>query len=264
MTNQANKNAREIWRKKCDQVALEMKGHTRPFIMPLSIENESDVRHVGTGSIINWAGKNLLLTCKHVQAEGAINFSFYGSENVLATVPPFNTDVALDAAFVEIGAKQWNAFQHQAILIPESRIATQHKPGQGEELLFFHGFAGENSHYAFGVLDSGASAYVTQQSAEAEDDNKIFELLWEPEETEYIESTSAEVRQAMRFMDPGGFSGSLVWNTRYLEVTSAGEPWTPECAEVTGLLKRWDTGTKTLLVSKVEHLRAYLAVAAQI
>jgi hypothetical protein len=43
-----------------------------------------------------------------------------------------------------------------------------------------------------------------------------------------------------------------------LEVQAAGGQWTPDDAVVTGLLRRWDTGTKTLLVFRVEHLRAFL------
>jgi hypothetical protein len=235
-----------------------MKTYTRPFISPLSTEREDNVRHVGTGSFLNWAGKTLLLTCEHVGAEGQINFSFLGSDSVLATTRPFKSDRALDAAFVAVSDEQWNAFPHHAMPIPSACVGGQHKPTRREELHFFHGFAGENSRYGSGVLDSSASAFVTQQSADAVEDERIFELLWEPEGITFVESTSIEVRKSVRYTDPGGFSGSLVWNTHYLEVTSTGHQWTPECAVVTGLLKRWDTGTKTLLVTRIEHLRRYL------
>lgn len=258
MTNQNDQAAQEKWRQICDAVTQAMKVYTRPFISPLSTEREDNVRHVGTGSFMNWAGKTLLLTCEHVEAEGQLNFSFHGSDNVLATTRPFKSDRALDAAFVAVSDAQWNAFPHQAMPIPSACVAGQHKPTRGDELHFFHGFAGENSRYGFGVLDSAASAYLTQQSSDAVEDERIFELLWEPQGTTFVDSTSIEVRKAVRYTDPGGFSGSLVWNTRYLEVTSTGHQWTPECAIVTGLLKRWDTGTKTLLVTRVEHLRRYL------
>ncbi|MBA8845725.1 hypothetical protein FHW02_003811 [Ochrobactrum sp. RH1CCR137] len=72
-----------------------------------------------------------------------------------------------------------------------------------------------------------------------------------------------QARRAMMAQDSGGFSGSLVWNTRYLECVSAGREWKPEQAVVTGLLRRWDTSTKTLLAWRVEHLRAWLEAAAE-
>lgn len=250
--------AQERWRKTCDAVTLAMKIYTKPFISPLSREREDSVRHVGTGSFINWAGRTLLLTCEHVDAEGPLNFSFHGSDNVFAITDRFKSDRDLDAAFVSVGDAQWNACLHQAMRIPSVCVAGQHKPTRDEELHFFHGFAGENSHYGFNVLDSAASAYLTQQSSVAIKDDQIFELLWDPQRTNFVESTSIEAQKSVSYTDPGGFSGSLVWNTRYLEVTSTGHSWTPECAVVTGLLKRWDTATKTLLVTRVEHLRRYL------
>lgn len=258
MTNQSNHTQLETWRNQCNTVTEVMKVHTRPFISPLSIERDDEVRHVGTGTFLQWAGETLLMTCEHVVAEGRPNFSFYGSDSVLATTNPFKTDRSLDAAFVGVSDTQWTALTHQAMPVPSDRVAKKHEPAQYEELLFFHGFAGENSHYGFGVLESASSAYVTQQSKNAAKDDLIFELLWEPEATTFVDSTSVEVRKAVRLTDPGGFSGSLVWNTRYLEVTSAGQQWTPDCAVVTGILKRWDTSTKTLLVARVEHLRRHL------
>jgi len=253
----------EMWRKACDEVTVAMKAHTRPFISPLSIERDEEVRHVGTGSFVHWAGKTLLVTCEHVVAEAIPNFSFYGSDNVLATSNLFEKDRAIDAASIEVSETQWTAFAHQSLPVPSVRIAQKHEPTRREELLFFHGFAGENSHYGFGILESVASAYVTQQSKEGVQDDQIFELLWEPEATTFVTSTNVEVRKTVRFMDPGGFSGSLVWNTRYLEMKSAGQPWTPDCAVVTGLLKRWDTSTKTLLVARVELLRSHLNSTAR-
>jgi hypothetical protein len=69
---------------------------------------------------------------------------------------------------------------------------------------------------------------------------------------------SADIRSEIKFDNAEGFSGSLVWNTRYLEALAAGRNWTPNDAVVTGLVRRWDTATKTLLIYRVEHVRAWL------
>lgn len=251
-------SAHETWRKLCNDVTEAMKVHTRPFVLPLSTESEREVRQVGTGSFLCWKGSTVLLTCEHVSSEGPLNLSSHGSDDVFAATQPFVDEKSLDAAFVPVGDAEWAACKHDAQAIPAERFAAKHMPSHSEELFFFHGFAGENSHYAFGTLESSASAYVTQQSADAMEDDRIFELLWEPQQTTFVESTPMEVRKAVRFANPGGFSGSLVWNTRYMEVTSFGQKWTPDCALVSGLLRRWDTNTKTLLVVRVEHLRNWL------
>lgn len=91
-----------------------------------------------------------------------------------------------------------------------------------------------------------------------EPDPQIFEIFWEPENTQFSAGTSDDVRAKVRFNDPGSFSGSLVWNTRYLEITNAGESWSPEDAVVTGMLRRYDSNTATLLALRVEHLREWL------
>lgn len=260
-TTTPNECSQEVWRKLCNDVAEAMKVHTRPFVSPLSTETVREVRQVGTGSFLCWKGSRVLLTCAHVSAKGPLNFSFHGSENVFAATQPFVDEKSLDAGFVAVSDAEWAACKHDAQAISAEHFAEKHMLSNSMELFFFHGFAGENSHYAFDTLESGASGYVTQQSADAMEDDRIFELLWDPQQTTYVESTPMEVLKAMRFTNPGGFSGSLVWNTRFLEVTSSGQQWTPDCALVSGLLLRWDTSTKTLLVARVEHLRNWLDVA---
>lgn len=129
--------AREAWRKLCNQVTEAMKDHTRPFISPLSTETERDVRQVGTGSFLHWAGGTVLLTCEHVSAEGPINFSFHSSDNVLAITRPFVADKSLDAACVPVSDAAWASCSHQAQVIPAERVAAKHQSARPEELFFF-------------------------------------------------------------------------------------------------------------------------------
>lgn len=117
-------------------------------------------------------------------------------------------------------------------------------------------YAGENSTYD-GILNSNGTGYLSQE-IEDTGDAQIFEMFWEPDKTQYSCGTTDEARAAVKFEEPPGLSGSLVWNTRYLEVTNAGNVWTPEDAVVTGLLRRWKEKTKRLLVWRVEHLRQWL------
>ena len=126
------------------------------------------------------------------------------------------------------------------------------------EILFFRGYAFENSHYGFGVHEANGSGYCSQEKVVSQPDPQIFEMFWEPEKTEFTEGAPAEVRENVKYNNPEGFSGSLVWNTRLMEVEAAGRRWSPDDAVVTGLLRRWDPNTKTLLVLRIEHLRTWI------
>jgi len=249
------------WAKICDEVAEAMKAHTRPFVTPLTSSTDDEVRLEGTGSYVLYEGQRILLTCQHVRERGGVDYRFFGSDDVFKHPGPWVEDKrpSVDAALAVMGDRLWNATTaHEAIPVPYGRFAPRHHLAQKEELLFIRGFAGENARYGFGVHEANGTGYCLQEKRVDPPDPDIFEVFWEPQETSFTSGTDEQARNVMKFQDAGGFSGSLVWNTRYLECGRAGRDWTPECAVVTGLLRRWDTATKTLLVWRVEHLLAWL------
>lgn len=247
------------WEQIKQEVAEAMLAHTRPFVTPLGTETPATVRLVGTGSYADIDDRRLLLTCEHVAREQPMHYRFDGSDDVFDHPGPWTKDRhPTDAAFAPISSAHWSATSHQAAAIPLARFAIRHEIAEQAELLFFSGYAGENAHYAFGIHQTDRTGYCTQEKM-GTGDGEIFELFWEPDKTEFTSETSAEARAEMKFDDAHGFSGSLVWNTRYLEtLREGGRTWTPDDAVVTGLLRRWDEDTKTLLVWRVEHLRAWL------
>jgi hypothetical protein len=246
------------WAALCSRVCDAMKEHTRPFITPLSRETSEKVWLEGTGTFVEVYEHRMLLTCEHVSCGEPLNHAYYGSEDTYQVVHPYVDSKSLDIAFVSLDDAVWNASEHLAKTIPFERFAHEHRTVDRAELLFIHGFAGENSKYGFETLNSDATAYLVQQKEDAAANDKIFELFWEPQETSFTETTPSAERTQFRFQNSGGLSGSLVWNTRFCEKLSDGSTWSPEDAVVTGLLRRWDTATKTLLALKVEHLRTWL------
>jgi hypothetical protein len=244
------------WNVICKMVTDEMKAHTRPFTSPLSNETEKHVQLQGTGTYVQFAGGRALFTCEHVSRKAPLNAGVYGSEDVLALKTPFKESRTRDLAYTPIDDGFWVATVHKAQCIPFDRFAAQHDPRHESELLFFRGFAGENSEYGFGMLDSIASAYLTQQVKTDVEDAEIFELFWEPLKTEL---TDVPPTPDFKTDDPGGFSGSLVWNTRFMECQRANLEWSPERAVVTGMIRRWDTKSKTLLALRIEHVNHWLA-----
>ncbi|WP_156668673.1 hypothetical protein [Rhizobium aegyptiacum] len=246
------------WKTTCDQVADAMLVHTRPFVTPLGTEDDRNVRLVGTGTYVAHENRRFLLTCEHVAHVQPMHYRLYGNDDVFEHQGPWIMERhPVDAAFAPISAPAWAACSHQAQSVPYERFAQLHAPIERAEILFFRGFSGENARYAFGVHQTNGSGYATQEKDNTGDAG-IFELFWEPKKTRFTSRTTPEATAEMKFEDAGGFSGSLVWNTRYLEVTRQGGQWTPADAVVTGLLQRWDTATKTLLAWRVEHLRAWL------
>ncbi len=206
---------------------------------------------VGSGSYVLRENHRLLLTCEHVARVQPIHYRFHGSEDVFEHRGQWTSDKhPIDSTFALIGDDAWEACSHQAQPIPFERFAQRHAPTNPAEILFVRGYAGENARYAFGVHQTNASGYATQEKPNSGDE-QIFEILWEPENTILTNQTSPEAACEIKFNDAGGFSGSLVWNSRYMEMTEQGHKWTPEHAVITGMLRRWDQDTKTLLAWRI-------------
>jgi hypothetical protein len=188
-----------------------------------------------------------------------VHFHFSGSEDIIDSGAAWLKEPhPVDAAIIEIDPRKWNAVGHAANGIAAERFAERHQIADPAEILFFRGFAGENAAFAFDVLNTSSTGYSSQQKADSGDDD-IFELFWEPAETVFTPGTSIAAKRSVRAESAHGFSGSLVWNTRWVETTSGGREWSPGDAVVTGLLRRWDQKTRTLLVWRVEHLVRWLS-----
>lgn len=248
------------WDAICNDVTDQMLAYTRPFVTPLTTENTQAVWLTGTGSFVDLDARRILLTCEHVSRDKPVHYSFYSSDDVFESAAwTEDTRQSVDAAFTEIDATAWNATTHRAAAVPAATFAQRHRTSQREELLFFRGFAGDNATYGFGIHNANGSGYCSQEVQNGSD-AAIFEMNWNPQQARYTNGTSSAARSAVTFNNPRGFSGSLVWNTRYLEVTESGGQWSPADAVITGLLRRWDTAKGTLLVWRVEHLRVWLQI----
>ncbi len=63
---------------------------------------------------------------------------------------------------------------------------------------------------------------------------------------------------------PPGLSGSTVWNTRFVVAKMAGRPWTPDLAQVTGVVWGWPTDQGCLVATRAEYVRSFLLEAAHV
>lgn len=244
------------WKSLCDVVADRMKVFTRPFVTPLIQDVVGTRPRVGTGTFIDQNGVSVL-TCEHVARHAPFLYQFNGNEPLVELPATWRADpFPIDAATAIVHAELWGTVPHLAQPLSLSCFAARHDPVE-HEVFFFRGASDEN--VTVGAVHSRIipSGYCTQEKPGG-GDAKVFELLWEPLETTVTQGTSDEVAKLFKYDDPAGFSGSLVWNTRFVEKGCDLSKWSPGDAVVTGLLREWDTGTKTLLVWRVEHLLAWL------
>jgi hypothetical protein len=234
-----------------------MRAHTRPFVTALSRRTGSYPKLVGSGAYFWRNGQRLVLTCEHVARQPDLEHRFWNSSQWLPFREPFTLRPnPVDAAWCLVPEDTWSGITHQSDAIPYERFDVEHSIADHHELLFFRGFAGENAPYDGVELKTHGSGYCSQEKREVDFDSRIFEVFWEPDNTMISSETTPEARAEMRFNDPAGFSGSLIWNTKYRQCSLAGEEWSPSKAVVTGLVRRYDPETKTLLALRVEHLRS--------
>lgn len=243
------------WNHMCDQVANKMKVHTRPYVTPLIEDVTGKPPHIGTGTFLDRVGTELL-TCEHVAKHDPFLHQFNSNQPLLRLSATWRTDPQADVAITPISRQHWTSAADAAAPLSMSRFAARHQPVE-HEILFFRGIAGENVRLYGDSNRVTMTGYCSQEKPGSGNAN-IFEILWDPQSTTVTSATDSEVLTHFRHDDPAGFSGSLVWNTRFVELGCNLQTWTPEDAMVTGLLRRWDTTTKTLLTWRVEHLLGWL------
>jgi hypothetical protein len=152
---------------------------------------------------------------------------------------------------------QWASLKHKAGALPYDRFANQHALFDCYEILFIRGYAGENSANFGAFSEANGSAYSSQEK-KGSGNKEFFEMIWDPEKMKYTTNTTDEERKKVSYQIPKGLSGSLVWNTRYREMTENQKKWTPADAVITGVAQRWDRENKTLIVYRVEHVRSFI------
>ncbi|MCT7667415.1 hypothetical protein [Shinella kummerowiae] len=251
----------ETWKAMSGFVANQMKAYTRTIVTPLVFEEDGKPPRIGTGTYVETSrGSDAavgVVTCEHVTRYQPLSHSPFPSKNVLRLTGTVVADPEpIDASIVMMDQEAWQSQAGEAELLPLSMLSQSHNPVP-DELLFFRGIADENAYVGYGGFDGILTGYCSQIKRGTGDD-RIFELFWEPEKTQIAPGTEQSVRERVKFNNAEGFSGSLVWNTRFVELGCDVNKWKPADAVVTGMLKRWDPKTMTLLALRVEHINAWL------
>jgi hypothetical protein len=246
------------WEDESNCVTDLMKVHTRPYVVILA-GGEPGERppDVATGTFLDPDGVKLL-TCEHVARlkPSATYVDDQGSTQIQPGIWCVDPVTTKDVAFAPIDAMNWSQISGRACPLPISRFAIRHAPA-ALELLFFRGIAGENAT----VTGWGANGILTgygSQEKPGTGDAQLFEILWSAGKATVTTGTDREVRDRFQQGDSRGFSGSLVWNTRFVELGRDLSTWSPDDAVVTGIARRYDEKTGTILAWRIEHLSDWL------
>ncbi|PKQ74028.1 trypsin-like peptidase domain-containing protein [Aeromonas sobria] len=245
----------EEWNNMCKDVVEKMTLHVKPFASPISkVVSSEHGEHLGSGSFISCDSSKYIITNEHV-AKGlestSLAHQFLDSDSIVRIVNPICAkEYPLDVAVSKISDCAWAACQHSAQGIPLSRFANKHQPVNAE-LLFMIGYSGDRAGFYFGNFISRGTPYLTQEAdfpSNIGNENYHFSIHYKPDLASVVDGSSGGLPK------PPGMSGSLVWNTRFVEMSQAGKEWSPEDAQVTGLIWGWPSSDACLLATKVEHL----------
>ncbi|WP_288491889.1 hypothetical protein [uncultured Pseudomonas sp.] len=253
-------------------VALEQfSDFVEPFISAISLIKPDDERappgdHHGTGSFFLLDDVRLLITCEHVAnvpANVILGMTQYRAEHAISIPGIFSTsEYPVDIAAIHIPDRNWGRVSHAARCVELNMLSKRHEPVDGE-YLFVYGFPGEDavvgfgehSHRGLGVFlhEIEFSSVTVDEEPKPVEPHHFF-IPYSPNHARLLEGSNSVLSRAE------GMSGSLVWNTRYTEVTSQGEEWRPEDARVTGVLWGHSSKVGALVVTKIEYLRYFLGI----
>jgi hypothetical protein len=248
--------SKDEWDSYAAHVTQEMK--PRPFVTPISKTIDAVTGEPwGTGNYIRLGQEPYLLTNEHV-AEAlkthALAHQFGDCEKVFRATNPFKVvPWPLDVAVSQVETSVWKSESHGSAMIPEEKWALAHAPVAGE-ILFLKGYKGAGVPFLFGTLITNATSYSCQEISVPSNDNRFnsrfhFALPYQPDQTTSLNGRDLPL--------PDGFSGSLVWNTRFVEFTNNKRTWSPDCAQITGLVWAWPSSKACLIATRVEYVRSF-------
>lgn len=221
----------------------------------------------GTGSFVRLAGRNLVLTCHHVEREATTGgqhlvVAGVGEGQGLRLDSPFSTaKLPIDAAAAAIEPEDWIRNFPNALAVPQASLAATHTP-EHEEALCIFGVPGDEAKALYGQhVGRGLSALLVEcappagltRAVRAFNPKYHFCMPYSPATLTAVPGSRVSVLPM-----PAGLSGSLVWNTRFREVSAQGRLWTPADARVTGLLWGWHSPSGVLLATRIQHVSAFL------
>ena len=253
---------KEEWDVAMPTLTLAMKGLVKRYRTPIFIDHGDHGEPHGSGSFLMLGERRFILTNEHVVAarrSGArLGIRFDGQDDLIVlggdhVELPWPRDLAL----IPVSDQAWSACKHTALAITADQILPAHAAAP-TEVFAFSGYAGERTHFVFGEMQFGATtslAREVQLSDHPEIDPRFhFGLAYLPDQATSVIGDRGLPR-------PDGMSGSVIWNTRFVEARLNGRGWSADLAAVTGVAFGWPSGQGSIAATRAEHLRSFLLAA---
>ncbi len=240
----------EEWDKQCAAVKEQMAAHAYKFTTPISM-SEDRVSAVAwaSGSYLQNGDVTWLMTAEHT-------FGDLKEGQHVAHLPvrddhfvEINQQALRAARPVDVAAVKVPAIPVDSTVdtVPMGLVAERFSAVQSE-LLFWIGYPGFNlirhdpivpervKATLFGELRVPAVPMLSQELQFEELDHAWFDPLKHVAVHYPAMAKKVAGGPDVDMPSPKGISGSLLWNTRYLETTQGGGTWTPELAQVCGVI----------------------------
>jgi len=216
----------------------------------------------GSGSYVRIEGKIFIVTNHHVAAareqQQILTHQFNGQEDIRRIAGNHVAYPApLDLALIPVDIEVWSDPTNASKAIEIDQIALFHEPVQ-TELLTFTGFAGQRVTFHFDTLFAEATCY-TAREIKLRHERRISSRFHFG--IDYRPDLASCVIGGGGLPLPPGLSGSTVWDTGFVAAKMAGRQWSPEMAEVTGVIWGWTSGDACLIATRAEYLRSFLLEA---
>lgn len=256
---------KEEWAAAAANVTRQMFEYVAPFCTAISQHRGDHGEAWGTGSFLRFGNGAVILTNEHVaEVRSAENHLIYplGNDDEMHFVRGNHVSYGwpFDIALLPVAKEIWSGGKHRAKAITPDLIALAHNPVPNE-LLMFAGFSDKRSGFYFDTLVSRGTTSLSREvplpTDERFNSRFHFGLDYRPEfATKAVGSTDLPY--------PPGFSGSAVWNTRFVETKMADKKWTPELAQVTGLVWGWPDKIGHIVATRSEYIRSFLLTAPDV
>jgi hypothetical protein len=216
--------------------------------------SEIEGRLWGTGTLVEAAGTNLIVSAEHVLRQppghGLAFRCFEGSAPIQMEGPVYAFPPVVDVAVHACELDRVSALAERPIHPLQSAFlakSNDYRP----DIYFIHGFPGVKSYS--GQLVGGVSSESFPYSSGLANGSSYD---WFDERIHVAISYPATVTsfngQEERMPDPRGLSGSLLWRANVL---SAPAEWCATNAKVVGVVHNWDQKGNCLVCTRIEPLR---------
>lgn len=250
---------KEEWEAAVPAVVVGMKSFLSAYRTPIFMDHGDHGEGWGSGSYIRLRERRFVLTNEHVaivrHQNQSLAHQLLNDDDLYRIVGDHaEHPLPFDLAVLPVRAQAWAAKSHGSRAIDIDQIALTHDPVPGE-LLTFTGFSGEATDFHFNTLHSEGTCYTAREVDLPEDprfDRRYhFGIDYRPDLAIRVDGNRG-------LPLPPGLSGSTVWNTRFVAAKMGGVAWSPEMAQVTGVVWGWPSAVGLLVATRSEYLRDFL------